>query len=78
MEDVEKRNCIISLNKLREHNNKLEEERIEKKQMQTIVLYKKEVDKTFEKIEKKYKELIQKKDLEIDLLNEKIKRYEGK
>jgi hypothetical protein len=70
--EMQKQNLLISLNKLRNYNNRINEKNIYKQRNKKIILYNKEVKKIMEKAEKMYIDIINKKDTEIKMLKKNI------
>jgi hypothetical protein len=67
-----KQNLLVSLNKLRAYNNRINEKNICEQRNKKIILYNEEVKKIMEKAEKMYIDVISKKDAEIDRLKKEL------
>ena len=72
---MQERNFFISLNKLRNYNNRINERKINEQRNKKVILYNKEVKKIMKKAEKRYIDIINKKDEEIKSLKNKL--YKG-
>mgnify|MGYP004647015873 CR=1 FL=1 len=75
MDEMQERNFFISLNKLRNYNNRINERKINEQRNKKVILYNKEVKKIMKKAEKRYIDIINKKDEEIKSLKNKL--YKG-
>lgn len=72
MNKMQKQNLLVSLNKLRAYNNRINEKNIYEQRNKKIILYNEEVKKIMEKAEKMYIDVISKKDAEIDRLKKEL------
>lgn len=72
MNKMQKQNLLVSLNKLRAYNNRINEKNIYEQRNKKIILYNEEVKKIMEKAEKMYIDIISKKDAEIDRLKKEL------
>lgn len=72
MNKMQKQNLLVSLNKLRAYNNRINEKNIYEQKNKKIILYNEEVKKIMEKAEKMYIDVISKKDAEIDRLKKEL------
>lgn len=73
MNNIQKRNFLISLNKLRNYNNRINEKIIYEQDKKRINLYNEEVKKILKRNEKMYKKIIEKKNTEINILRKQLK-----